>query len=86
MSYVLDGVTYYTVRFLNYDEDDLLGTVDVPEGGDATPYAPEPEVFEGMVFIGWSSDITNITYDKTVRPRYHNLYSGAFRPDGGRDL
>ena len=42
MSYVLDGVTYYTVRFLNYDEDDLLGTVDVPEGGDATPYAPEP--------------------------------------------
>ena len=78
MSYVLDGVTYYTVRFLNYDEDDLLGTVDVPEGGDATPYAPEPEVFEGMVFIGWSSDITNITYDKTVRPRYHNLYTVTF--------
>lgn len=78
MSYVLDGVTYYTVRFLNYDEDDLLGTVDVPEGGDATPYAPEPEVFEGMVFIGWSSDITNITHDKTVRSRYHNLYTVTF--------
>ena len=31
-----------------------------------------------MVFIGWSSDITNITHDKTVRPRYHNLYTVTF--------
>lgn len=78
MSYELDGVTYYTVRFLNYAGDDLLGTVDVPEGWDATPYAPEPEQFEDMVFLGWSSDITNITYDKTVRPLYHNLYTVTF--------
>ena len=85
MSYVLDGVTYYTVRFLNYDEDDLLGTVDVPEGGDATPYAPEPEEFEDMVFIGWSSDITNITYDKTVRPRYHSLYTVTFMNYAGTE-
>ena len=85
MSYVLDGVTYYTVRFLNYDEDDLLGTVDVPEGGDATPYAPEPEEFEDMVFIGWSSDITNITYDKTVRPRYHSLYKVTFMNYAGTE-
>ena len=78
MSYVLDGVTYYTVRFLNYAETDLLGTADVPEGGDATPFAPEPEEFEGMVFIGWNRDITNITNDKTVRPLYHNLYTVTF--------
>jgi len=78
MSYVVDGVTYYTVRFLNYDGDDLLGTADVPAGGDATPLAPEPEVFEDMVFIGWNRDITVIENDKTVRPLYHNLYTVIF--------
>ena len=83
MSYVLDGVTYYTVRFLNYAGSDLLGTVDVPEGGDATPYAPEPEVFENMVFIGWNRDITNIVNDKTVRPLYHNLYTVVFMNHDG---
>lgn len=87
MSYVVDGVTYYTVRFLNYAGDDLLGTADVPEGGDATPLAPEAEVFEGKVFIGWNRDITNITYDKTVRPLYHNLYAVVFLSyDGLREL
>ena len=35
MSYVLDGVTYYTVRFLNYAGSDLLGSVVVAVGGDA---------------------------------------------------
>ena len=64
---------------------DSLGTVDVPEGGDATPYAPEPEEFEDMVFIGWSSDITNITYDKTVRPRYHSLYKVTFMNYAGTE-
>ena len=83
MSYVIDGVTYYTVRFMNYAGDDLLGTVDVPEGGDATPYAPEPEVFEKMVFIGWNRDITNIVNDKTVRPLYHNLYTVIFMNHAG---
>lgn len=83
MSKVVDGVTYYTVRFLNYAGDDLLGTADVPEGGDATPFAPEPEVFEGMVFIGWNRDITNIVSDKTVRPLYHNLYTVIFMNAAG---
>jgi hypothetical protein len=83
MSYIVDGVTYYTVRFLNYAGTDLLGTVDVPEGGDATPYAPEPEVFEKMVFIGWNRDITNIVNDKTVRPVYHNLYTVVFMNHDG---
>ncbi len=83
MSYVVDGVTYYTVRFLNYAGTDLLGTVDVPEGGDATPYAPKPEVFENMVFIGWNRDITNIVNNKTVRPLYHNLYTVIFMNHDG---
>lgn len=78
MSYILDGVTYYTVRFLNYDGDDLLAKVDVPEGGDATPLAPEPEQFDHMVFIGWNRDITHIVNDKTVRPLYHNIYTVVF--------
>ena len=85
MSYVIDGVTYYTVRFLNYDGDDLLGTCDVPAGGDATPYAPEPEVFEDKVFIGWNRDITVIENDKTVRPLYHNLYTVVFMNHDGTE-
>lgn len=78
MSYVVDGVTYYTVRFLNFAGTDLLGTADVPEGGDATPFAPEPEVFEGKAFVGWNRDITNITKDITVRPLYRDLLTVVF--------
>ena len=85
MSYEKDGVTYYTVRFLNYDGDDLLGTADVEEGGDATPLAPEPEVFEDKVFTGWSSDITNITKDMTVRPLYRNLFAVTFMNHDGTE-
>ena len=36
MSEIIDGVTYYTVRFLNYAATDLLGTASVASGGDAT--------------------------------------------------
>ena len=50
MSKTVDGVVYYTVRFLNYAGTDLLGTCDVEAGGDATDLAPQPEVIEGMVF------------------------------------
>ena len=35
MSKTVDGVVYYTVRFLNYAGTDLLGTCDVEAGGDA---------------------------------------------------
>lgn len=50
MSKTVDGVVYYTVRFLNYAGSDLLGTCDVEADGDATDLAPQPEVIEGMVF------------------------------------
>lgn len=73
MSKVIDGVTYYTVRFLNYEGTDLLGTCDVPAGGDATPLAPQPETIAGMTFVGWNVDITNVQEDMTVRP----VYQGA---------
>lgn len=73
MPKVIDGITYYTVRFLNYAGDDLLGTCDVEAGGDATPFAPEPEVIEGMTFVGWNVPITNVVEDMTVRP----VYTGA---------
>ena len=46
----------YTVRFLNYAGDDLLGVVFCEEGEDITDRAPEPEVFEdlfmGMLILG----------------------------------
>ena len=70
MSKTVDGVVYYTVRFLNYAGTDLLGTCDVEAGGDATDLAPQPEEIEGMVFNGWNVDITKVMEDMTVRPTY----------------
>lgn len=65
-----NGVTYYTVRFLNYAGTDLIGSCEVEEGGNAAPLAPEPEVIEGMTFKGWNAPITNVMADMTVRPVY----------------
>ena len=48
MSNTIDGVVYYTVRFLNYAGTDVRGTCDVEAGGDATALAPVPEEIEGM--------------------------------------
>ena len=70
MSKTIDGVVYYTVRFLNYAGTDLLGTCDVEAGGDATALAPAPEEIEGMEFSGWNVDITCVNEDMTVRPTY----------------
>lgn len=72
MPEIVDGKTYYTVRFLNYAGTDLLGTCQVEEGGDATGLAPEPEVIEGKVFTGWNVDITAVMADITVRPLYED--------------
>jgi phi13 family phage major tail protein len=60
----------YEVRFLNYAGDDILATITVPAGADATDLAPTPEVIEGKTFVSWNQDITNITEDMTVRPIY----------------
>ena len=37
----------FTVRFLNYAGDDLLGIVEAEYGEDITDRAPEPEVIPG---------------------------------------
>ena len=69
----------YTVRFLNYAGDDLLGVVFCEEGEDITDHAPEPEVFEDKVFVSWNVDITNIQEDMTVRPIYNfKMYTVIF--------
>lgn len=91
MSYVVDGVTYYTVRFLNYAGTDLLGTCDVVAGGDATSLAPSPETIEGMKFVGWNVDITSVVEDMTVRPVYEsasstNYYTVRFLNKDGTDI
>ena len=62
--------TTYTVRFLNYAGTDLLGTVTVESGGDASSKAPTPETIEGKTFKSWSADITCVTENMTVRPVY----------------
>lgn len=91
MSYVVDGVTYYTVRFLNNAGTDLLGTCDVKAGGDATTLAPSPETIEGMGFVGWNVDITCVTEDMTVRPVYQSAsqtiyYTVRFLNKDGTDI
>ena len=78
MSEVIDGVTYYTIRFLNYAATDLLGTASVASGGDATALAPKPETIEGKIFTGWNVDITNVVEDMTVRPVYEDCLTVNF--------
>lgn len=60
----------HSIRFLNYVGDELLAEVSVPEGGNATNLAPEPEDIEGKTFVSWSEDITCVMHDMTVRPVY----------------
>ena len=47
----------FLIRFLNYARDDLLGTVEVEEGGNALEQAPTPEDLSsrGLVFKYWAS-------------------------------
>ena len=66
MPEIIDGVTYYVVRFLNERGTSEWGRAYVEYGGDATDQAPTPKVREGKVFTGWNHDITYITKDKTV--------------------
>lgn len=68
----------FTVRFLNYAGDDLLGVVTAEKGEDITGKAPTPETIEGKVFVSWNAPITNIQEDMTVRPLYATLYQVTF--------
>lgn len=68
----------YTVRFLNYAGDDLLGTATVEYGEDATPKAPTPEVIAGKKFNGWNVPITCVVEDMTVRPTYVDIHTVTF--------
>ena len=68
--YIPGETLIYEVRFLNNAGDDVLKTVNIEVGGDATSLAPTPEVIEGMHFVSWNQDITNVTQDMTVRPVY----------------
>ncbi len=68
--YIPGETITYTVRFLNYAGDDVLKTVEVEVGKDATSLAPTPEVIEGKTFKKWNPAITNVTGDMTVRPVY----------------
>lgn len=68
----------YTVRFLNYAGDDLLGTATVEYGEDATPKAPTPEAITGKKFNGWSAPITCVVEDMTVRPTYVDVHTVTF--------
>ena len=67
MPEIIDGVTYYVVRFLNEQATDVWGRAYVEYGGDATSQAPVPKTYPGKIFTGWNRDITYITADKTVR-------------------
>ena len=68
----------FTVRFLNYAGDDLLGTATVEWGEDATPLAPTPEIIVGKKFTGWNVPITHVVEDMTVRPIYVDVHTVTF--------
>ena len=68
----------FTVRFLNYAGDDLLGTATVEWGEDATPLAPTPEIIAGKKFTGWNVPITHVVEDMTVRPTYVEVHTVTF--------
>ena len=77
----------YTIRFLNYDRSDLLGTATVEAGEDATSKAPKPEDIKGKKFDKWSADITHVVEDMTVWPLYVTVYTVIFKSfDGTRNL
>ena len=75
----------FTVRFLNYAGDDLLGVVEAEYGEDITSKAPTPEIITGKTFNGWNVPITRIVEDMTVRPTYVDItYTVVFmKYDGG---
>ncbi len=62
-----DDITYYTVRFLDWD-DTVLKKESVAKGKDATPPA-DPER-EGYRFIGWDNDYTNVRSNMTIYALY----------------
>ena len=75
----------FTVRFLNYTGDDILGVAEAEYGEDITSKAPTPEVITGKSFSGWNVPITHIVEDMTVRPTYEDItYTVIFKKyDGG---
>ena len=68
--YIPGETITYEVRFLNYAGDDILKTINVEVGKDATSQAPVPEVIEGKTFKRWNPAITNVTQNMTVRGVY----------------
>jgi len=57
------------VTFLNASED-VIEKSKVVCGSDATDIAPSVEAVRGYYFIGWDTDITNITEDIIVSPLF----------------
>lgn len=58
----------YTVKFFNYDGSEELSSQLVEEGSDAVP--PEAPARDGMVFVRWLPDYTDISSDLNVYPQY----------------
>ena len=78
----------YLIRFLNYARDDLLGTVEVEEGGNALAQAPTPEDLSSrnLVFRYWASyggvdltgDLSNVHESMTVLPYYEEVVQQSY--------
>ena len=59
---------FYTVTYMDWDGK-ILGTEQVPEGGDAVGLAENPQRAK-YSFIGWSKPLTNITSKTTLIALY----------------
>ncbi len=78
----------FLIRFLNYARDDLLGTVEVEEGGNALALAPTPEDLSSrnLVFRYWASyggadltgDLSDVHESMTVLPYYEEVIQESY--------
>jgi uncharacterized repeat protein (TIGR02543 family)/uncharacterized repeat protein (TIGR01451 family) len=71
--------TYYTVRFIDYDNT-VLKTEEVLEGDDAT--APSEPSRDGYTFTVWDKDFTNVQSDLDVYAHYEEILDES---NGGGD-
>ena len=72
----------YTVKFVDWDESELIAPQTIEHGhAAATPATPTRE---GYTFTGWDGDFTNITADLTLKATYKiNSYTVSWLKEDG---
>ena len=73
----------FTVNFFDLDGTTSLGAPQTVEYGEAAT-APDVPAHDGMSFVGWNLDFSNVTNDMSVIAQYEaNRYTVAYDANGG---